>query len=175
MRVTERGRTCRYANARLILSLRRQLGYGRFRVQVVLHVTRTGFVAPTADYPFDYKSFDARSMTGSYIWVFDGKETKGAQHGNCYIGTQPDVCTINFYEDGPLSGISLLVAKNVTFFFESWFSVRSLSEFDPKQIDDESKYYHNTHDMFIMEHDTSNTAETVQRSLLVPMVCKGHC
>ena len=128
-----------------------------------LDATRAGSVAPTPDYPVDYKLFDATSMTGSYSWVFDGEETKGAQYGNCYLGTRPDVCTINFYETGPEEGISLIVAKNASFFFESWFYVASLSAFQPAHIEDETDYYHNMHNTFIMQHDTNDAVVTAQR------------
>merc|ERR1712224_148731 len=123
-----------------------------------------GSVPPTADFPYDVKSFDAQSITGSYMWVYEGEETRGSQHGNCYIGTQPDVCTTSFYETGSFEGISLVVAKNATFFFESWFSVGSLSQFNPAHSEDETDYYHNAHNTFMIEHDTTNADLTVQRS-----------
>ena len=131
--------------------------------------THAGSIAPTEGFPYDHKSFDAKSMTASYMWVYEGDETRGAQYGNCYIGKQPDVCTTNFYETGSFEGISLVVAKNATFFFESWFSVGSLSEFNPAHIEDEYNYYHNM--QFLIKHDTSNADLTKQRSLIVCILC----
>ena len=133
--------------------------------------TRAGSIAE-----FDYESYqsvDETSMTGSY-WVYDDVETlsddvetyAGAYHGNCYLGTQPDVCTFNFYETGPEEGISLIVAKNVSFFFESWFHAASLSQFNPSHIEDETDRYHNTHNAFLNQYDPNNAVLTVQRSPL---------
>lgn len=124
-----------------------------------------GFVEPTDDYPSDFKSFTGETYTGSYTVVLDGDTILGVQNGNCYLGkTQKDVCTATWYETGPAEGISLIVAKNATHHFETWYYIPSLSLFDKEHIEDETECFHNEHSTFIMVQDISEPKISLQRS-----------
>ena len=131
------------------------------------HNHTAGFVEPTDDYPSDFKSFTGETYTGSYTVVLDGDTILGVQNGNCYLGkTQKDVCTATWYETGPAEGISLIVAKNATHHFETWYYIPSLSLFDKEHIEDETECFHNEHSTFIMVQDISEPKISLQRSLI---------